>query len=221
MAGQLHGRIFEKHYKAVMCDSIPRGAWSIGDKYDVPAGYERSFGLPVSVKAAKRSSRGSATVCLADARRFMDYDGVFALAVGEWVQSAGWKVFARVHRFWVTPCLYRRLVGSLTYDEVAAVHDAIKGYAKGEHRACRAASRSMLSKLRAQPLRLNPKIDSDKQRRLQCSVPLRSLVEASDGLFWDGMPVHTVHEAGDGTPESLLLPFRVEGEPRKVGSSGR
>jgi hypothetical protein len=188
MPSQAHGKRFEDFVKACgrFTGSADQGRSPTSD-FDIEAKFDREFGLPTSVK-----STGSSVVTLSDARRFFGIDEPFRMIVGRYWQVDNTKEFREVHEFVLTPDVLARLRGDITLDQVANFHRGLSlaNFPEGAHAAARVwaqEQRQIFSGFLSQIV-LNPKIDSDKQRRLQCSVSLSSL---KDAVGAGGYSLHT------------------------------
>ena len=174
---QLHGKKFEDFIKA--CGLFPGAsdsARSVNAGFDIEAGFDRELGLPTSIKTS-----GNDIVALSDARRFFALEVPFRMIVGRYDQIDKQKLFARIHEFILTPNELDALRGEVTIDQVKQFHDglSLNHFPRGEHQPARAwagARQAELASLKTSIV-LNPKIDSKAQRRLQCSVPIRALID--------------------------------------------
>ncbi|MBX9896945.1 MAG: hypothetical protein K2Y17_03460 [Qipengyuania sp.] len=179
MADQSHGKRFEDFVKAsgLFPGSADQGR-SPTSGFDIEARFDRERGLPTSVKTT-----GNKVVALSDARRFFDKGGPYRMIVGRYLQVADRKEFAEVHEFILTPQALAYLQGSLTSQVVNDFHNGLllSRFPLGAHVEARRWAREQRSLLaaRATQIVLNPKVDSQSQRRLQCSVSLASLSEAA------------------------------------------
>lgn len=169
--------------------------------YDIPANIAPD-GRPVSIKTAKINASGG-TICLGDARRIWANVATeeMTLICGTYTQVAGFKAFTRVHEIVITPDIARRLLGTVTPDQVARFHDTLLEFPQGSHVAARRWARAVKVHMKDREglITLNPKIDSKRQRRLQCSVILRDL------LALPGIQVTTY----DVAYRDLALPIRI------------
>jgi hypothetical protein len=174
---QLHGKTFEDFIKA--CGLFPGsadGGRSVTASFDIEAKFDKQRGLPTSIK-----STGSDTVGLSDARRFWQIDEAYRMIVGRYQQEDGVKVFDQAHEFLLDPLILAELRGDISYEEVKVFHHGLSldAFPKGSHEEARvwAQAQKEVYVGRGNAIILNPKIDSKKQRRLQCSVSLTTLIE--------------------------------------------
>jgi hypothetical protein len=96
---QLHGKKFEDLIKG--CGLFPGASdqsrsSTVG--IDIEAKFDRSHGLPTSIKTT-----GSGIVTLSDARRFWAIDYPFRMLVGTYRQVSERKLFSIVHEFLILP----------------------------------------------------------------------------------------------------------------------
>lgn len=209
---QLHGKRSEDLIKASgrfpnSCDHER----SAVDRFDIEAEFDQDLGLPTSVKSTSNGSIG-----LGDARRtwenVLGYS--FRMVIGRYAQFTNRKVFGEIAELVLDPSLADALIGSVSLDEVASLHEAIslRAFPAGEHNRARAHAKAAVARLKPRLglLVLNPKIDSKNQRRLQCSLDMEGLIELArlrGSPWW----LHEMH-FGD-----LPLPLAVRSGAREFG----
>lgn len=172
MPGQAHGKRFEDFVKA--CGLFPgssdQGRSPTSD-FDIEAKFDRRLGLATSVK-----STGSEIVTLADARRFFAIAEPFRMIVGRYWQVDDTKEFREIHEFILTEASLTKVRGELNHAQITDFHNGLLlgSFPAGEHVAARAWAQERKRELAPVigSVVLNPKIDSKRQRRLQCSVSL-------------------------------------------------
>lgn len=167
------GWLFTQIFNGYVADSY-------GQKWDV--GVEGSLvselppdmrGLPVSVKTCK----WGAPINLGDAPRQMKVDSDFVMIAGFWRQTSKTeKTFGaiRAARFKVGD--WANLWRSYKLEDVQLLDDQIKDMKISYLRAREIAKAWARTRkpVDGSCLRINPKIDSKTQRRLQCSLPFNS-----------------------------------------------
>jgi hypothetical protein len=204
---QLHGKKFEDLIKG--CGLFPGASdqsrsSTVG--IDIEAKFDRSHGLPTSIKTT-----GSSIVTLSDARRFWAIDYPFRMLVGTYRQVSERKLFSIVHEFLILPTDLEILRGSVTAEEVEALHVGISlaAFPSGQHQAARIWVQQEKIGLLGRETRvtLTPKIDSNTQRRMQCSIKLADLISVSEGGNR-----HIEHSASIG---DLVLPFALLSSRRR------
>ncbi len=163
---QQHGLVFEEWVRATFFDGYrPR---SYTQKWDIPAAVNKNFGgVPVNPKAAKFGT----PVDLGDALRQFAIDEPFILVVGFWRQEADEKRFVNIVAPRVDPIAWKKLWGPVTLADLKKLDAVIK-----DRSLTPAEARAAAQKIKSAPpftqsiIVVNPKIDSQTQRRLQCSV---------------------------------------------------
>ena len=184
MASQAHGFIWE--------DAIKRNVFHLTEVlpytaiFDVPA--ERNPLNPqenVSIKCAG----GDKAEC-GDAGRIFTYrDAVVTLVHAQYSQrDEQTKALDRVREFSLGGAeTHRILFGDVTQEEVNHLRQMIHAVPAGPIAAAtKAAIHAEKSRLNAKSgaIRFNPKMDSKKQRRLQCSIPkLSAFLAANPNLL--------------------------------------
>ena len=165
MSNQLHGIFFEKKIQAlyeVYDDSHT-------NKWDIPSKKGR---LPISIKTTKNN-----TIGLSDARRIFSIDCDWKLIVGVYKQSGDLKKFVEIREYVLTADIFDTLKGNVSIDEIEDFHNTLLSFQKGQHKKARLWARNRKNELkdRLSFIKLNPKIDSKNQRRLQCSIKVTDL----------------------------------------------
>ena len=201
---QRHGLLFEAWIRDTFFDGYQPAGYT--QKWDIPAAINRDHGgVPVNPKAAKYRT----PVDLGDALRQYDIAEPFILVVGYWVQDGDEKRFVNIVAPRIEPETWRKLWGPVTRADLEKLDAVVKDRSL-DHREARKRAQAIKS---APPftdavIEVNPKIDSQGQRRLQCSL-------RSDDLF-----KHLAPDAPDGvqkTPSLWGVPFPapVKSGPRE------
>lgn len=162
---QSHGFVFEKWVRDTFFEKYKTG---YGAKWDIAKEANKQYGnLPVSIKTIKYAS----SINMGDAIRQRSIDEDFILLVGFWKQEGKLKRIVNVTSTKIDKALWNSLWAPLSLDDIYELDKLIKSY--GVHFSeIRKQAKLLKSK---QPycdcsITLNPKIDSKKQRRLQCSI---------------------------------------------------
>jgi hypothetical protein len=198
---QKHGAEFEDFVKLGFPGSanFPRSPTA---PYDIESLFDPAGGLNTSVKSAKGKCVG-----LGDATRNFERNEDYRLVVGSFTQVGNHKHFHTVREFLITKAEWKTLKGGMATRDVAALHETIKAIPAGQHergrRKAHAGKRALQDSHPNASLRLNPKIDSKSQRRLQASISIDDLMR---GVARSR--VHTKHFRG------MSLPFVVKSSPR-------
>ncbi len=196
---QLHGKKFEDLIKGCgLFLGSADGGRSHTAAFDIEAKFDKVLGLPTSVK-----STGSNVVGLSDARNFFSISQKYRMLVGFYTQVDLRKQFGIVHQFVITTKVLDTLRGKLTLDDVTRFHQGLllTNFPAGSHLEARqwAREQKFILSEKQSMVTLNPKIDSKKQRRLQCSVLLSDLIDVckTNGQYY-------LH---DDTIGDLVLPI--------------
>lgn len=201
---QRHGLMFEAWIRDTFFDGYTPAGYT--QKWDIPAAINRDHGgVPVNPKAAKYRT----PVDLGDALRQYDIAEPFILVVGYWVQDGDEKRFVNIVAPRIEPDAWRRLWGPVTRAHLETLDALIKDRSL-DYREARKQAQAIKSRppFTEAVIEVNPKIDSQGQRRLQCSL-------RSDDLF-----KHLAPDAADGvqkTPSLWGVPFPapVKSGPRE------
>lgn len=181
-AVQEHGKTFENMLKSCFPGASDHGR-SNTSEFDIEAKHDKDRHLPTNIKTTKGN-----TVCMADAGRiFKLKGGGFRLLVLQYEQVKNHKRPIAIHEFYPTEKEWEALKRKIKPAQVSQFHDALKTFKKGEHSQARAFAKKRREEIEAMAkkgpsgeklpgFRLNPKIDSKSQRRLQCSVQLSHLI---------------------------------------------
>lgn len=149
-------------------------------RFDVP-GYLDPFGrgVPTSIKASH--FRGPRTlVCLADALRTvaLGNEERLRLMVALYRQDKDQKLVEELREYEILGSEWNQMCGHVPPDQIEAFANDLK---HGTHHEARVRAKEWQKNLAAlypSRMRWNPKIDSVRQRRLQCSISLQD-IEAS------------------------------------------
>ena len=205
MASQAHGFIWE--------DAIKRSVFHLTEAlpytaiFDVPA--ERNP-LNAQENVSIKVASGDKAEC-GDACRIFSYgDVVVTLVHAQYSQrDEQTKVLDRVREFSLGGAdTHRVLFGDVTLDELNELNQSIRAIPAGPiPAATKAAIHAKKNRLNAKSgsIRFNPKMDSKKQRRLQCSIPkLSAFLAATPTLLMSdtmeplvrGVPIPAMVKSG-------------------------
>jgi hypothetical protein len=189
---QAHGLVFERWVLATFFNAYQPDGYT--RKWDVPASANRLSdpalaGLPANPKAVKFG----APVGLGDALRQYDIDEPFLLILGYWRQTTPEeKRFVKILAPRVEPAAWRALWGPVTRADLERLDALVK-----DRSLPPAVARRAVQDMKSRPpfsqavFVLNPKIDSQGQRRLQCSLRYADVLK---------------HLAPQASPEPELAP---------------
>lgn len=137
-------------------------------RWDIPASANRDHGaIPVNLKAARQG----AAVDLGDALRQYAIDEPFLLIIGFWQQEGEVRRISNIIAPEVSPELWRRLWGPVTYADLRRLDALIRDTGPSIEETRRLALKVKNSPPFSEAvIQVNPKIDNHGQRRLQCSI---------------------------------------------------
>lgn len=210
---QAHGFLFEQWVRDTCFGGYAGG---YGQAWDIPSvgargdGIPLDFrGLPVSIKTAKYGS----PIGLGDAIVQRGIHESFVMIVGYWVQknnSEKWFEDIGVAKF--TAASWNMLWGDLTMSSLTEIDTQIKNLDLRYSIARRLAQnwKRETAAVSSSTIVINPKIDSKRQRRLQCSLPFR--------VFWASVG-RDVQNVSDNNPVLFGQTFpNPMNSPRRVFS---
>lgn len=163
---QSHGLVFERWVRDTFFDGYKPASYT--QRWDIPASANRDHGgIPVNPKAVKHGT----AVDLGDALRQYEIDEPFLLILGFWSQDGDVKRIVNIIAPEISPELWRKLWGPVTYADLRRLDALIKDPGPTVEETRRLA----LKMKNAPPftgavIQVNPKIDNHGQRRLQCSI---------------------------------------------------
>ena len=134
----------------------------------------------------------------------------YRILVGRYSQEGKIKVFDSILEAILQPCYRDDLLGEISPEEINDFHEGLKKFGPGRENQKSASAWAQNRKRELHHkiglVTLNPKIDSKKQRRLQCSIQVGNLVSIlrSDDFF--------THKEVFG---NLALPLRIVSSERQ------
>ena len=194
MEVQAHGNKFE--------DIVTRERTGLSKKeYDglKKNGYTSSFDLSKGLKVeydASIKTTGNNTICCSDILRMMRHND-YRLIVGCYSQVDDKKVFHTQYEFFIQPKDYLTLWGDMDYQKVELFVNFVKSIAEGskardDSKIVRDSLQESASCDRAL-YSINPKVDSKKQRRVQCSLKLDELL--ASGVEYEKKDLNLIIES--------------------------
>lgn len=209
---QKHGNVFEdKVIQALTGFSKSEYQTLLENKYTASMDITKDIHSDrnCSIKAVKGNGIGCADII-----RFMTHckETPFTMILGRWRQSSPTvKTFYEVIEFDITPDDYTKIWGNLTVEALTEFVSYIKSIPKHdipaykENQKIWPQKREQLAMTYGKGLaKIDAKVDSKTQRRVQCSLKVTELIE-------HGFPHRVFTENYNG----LILPFSILGEPRK------
>ena len=126
------------------------------------------------------------------------------MLVGHYTQNGPHKVFKTIHEFILTPTILAELRDEVTLEDVVHFHNGLRldSFPVGSHSEARQWARQRKAALahKQSMVTLNPKIDSIRQRRLQCSLRLSDLIELCSS--------HETYKLHEDSIGDLVLPIK-------------
>lgn len=194
MEVQAHGNKFE--------DIVTRERTGLSKKeYDglKKNGYTSSFDLSKGLKVeydASIKTTGNNTICCSDILRMMRHND-YRLIVGCYNQVGNQKIFHTQYEFFIQPNDYLTLWGDMDFQKVELFVNFVKSIAEGgkardDSKIVRDSLQESASCDRAL-YSINPKVDSKKQRRVQCSLKLDELL--ASGVEYEKKDLNLIIES--------------------------
>ena len=194
MEVQAHGNKFE--------DIVTRERTGLSKKeYDglKKNGYTSSFDLSKGLKVdynASIKTTGNNTICCSDILRMMKHND-YRLIVGCYNQVGDQKIFHTQYEFFIQPNDYLTLWGDMDFQRVEFFVNYVKSIPQG----AKARDDSKLVRDNLQEsvscdkalYTINPKVDSKKQRRVQCSLKLDELI--ASGVEYEKKDISLILES--------------------------
>ena len=179
MEVQAHGNHYEN-------EVIRERTGMTKEEYDAlkENGYTSEFdlasGLVVDYNGSIKTTKNN-TICCSDLLRKMKHDD-YHLIVGVYKQVGKTKVFHTEYEFFITPADREVLWGDMKYENVEAFVNYVKSIPAGKEAQQSTKSTRKLFQEEVQCksalFKINPKVDSKKQRRVQCSLHIDKLIAA-------------------------------------------
>jgi len=170
---QAYGRVFEKWVRDTFFAGYRPASHT--QRWDIPATENKDHGaIPVNFRLAKLGT----AVDLGAALRQYEIDEPFMLIIGFWQQEGEVKRMVNLIPPEVSPELWRKLWGPVTYADLLRLDAVIKDTGP----AIEETRRLALQLKNAPPfnqaiIQVNPKIDDLGQRRLLCSLRSRDVFQ--------------------------------------------
>lgn len=173
-SNQLHGKTIENLLKSAFPGSSDFGR-SVHSFWDVESKFDKFLNLPTSIKTTCNNN-----IDLADARKFWLINEEYRLCVIKYNQFEDKKSVEFLYEFLIDLNCHKTLIGSIVYDDVVLFHNKLLEFKYGRHLQAREFAKQYGKLFENKSLiKLNPKIDSKYQRRLQCSITIDKLLNYS------------------------------------------
>jgi hypothetical protein len=212
MEVQIHGNLFEdkiifqhtgltkQQYQELLENSYT-------SPFDIQKGIESEYNF--SIKAIKEGK----TIGCGDILRFVDhcYNNEFTIIAGCWKQiTLTHKSFYEILEFSITPDLQKIMCGGFTVENLKPFVSYIKNIPTGRkaqkenQKLWKEKRQQLYNSLSPGLLRIDAKVDSKSQRRVQCSLVINEMIAAK-------IPYTKYTENYKG----IILPYEQESPPRK------
>lgn len=179
MEVQAHGNAYE--------DRVIRERTGMSkEDYDSlkPNGYTSEFDLSkgqvVDYNGSIKTTKNN-TICCSDVVRKMLHTN-YRLIVGQYDQVGKEKVFHTEYEFFITPTDREMLWGDMKYDDVEAFVNYVKSIPAGKEaqQSTKAVRKHLQEEVQCKSalFKINPKVDSKNQRRVQCSLHIDKLISS-------------------------------------------
>lgn len=186
MEVQNHGVVFE--------DYVVKSITGLNKK-DYQSLLENAYTASMDIKKDIHSdcdysikvSKNGASIGCGDILRFNQHcrDGQFTMIVGAWKQNTvKTKIYYEIYEFDITPGDYKKLWSGITHKVLKPFVSYVKSIPQGKtaqktHQNLWKEKRNKIYETYGKGLvTIDAKIDSKNQRRVQCSVKIKELIEA-------------------------------------------
>jgi hypothetical protein len=184
---QAHGNLFEEQIITNMTGLSKREYEQL-----IPNGYTSPLDIHKGVAgslfdASVKVSKNGTDVACGDIIRFYNHvkSGEFKLIVGKFTQQGNKKVYEEIYEFEINPDTHKILFGDLDFQAVADFVSYVKAIPEGKEAQLanqavwKSKRNDIIGRCSSKPLfKIDAKIDSKKQRRVQCSVKLKDLINS-------------------------------------------
>ena len=179
MEVQAHGNYYED-LKTRQITGLGKAEYDSLKESGYTSGMDIMKGLLSAYDYSIKTSKGNKVDCGDILRRRQETD--YNLVVGCYSQVGDNKVFYSEYTFYIRPEHERKLWGRMNYNQLAEYVDYIKNIPAGknaqqETKTERTVLKNCIEDKNAL-VKIHPKVDSKKQRRVQCSVKINELIRA-------------------------------------------
>ena len=179
MEVQAHGNYYED-LKTKQITGLSKEEYDALKENGYTSGMDIMKGLMSAYDYSIKTSKGNTVDCGDILRRRQETD--YNLVVGCYSQVGENKVFHTEYTFYIKPEHEQKLWGRMNYNLLAEYVNYIKNIPAGkkaqqETKAERTLLKNCVSDKNAL-VKIHPKVDSKKQRRVQCSVKIKELIKA-------------------------------------------
>ena len=179
MEVQAHGNYYED-LKTRQITGLSKADYDALKENGYTSGMDIMKGLMSPYDYSIKTSKGNTVDCgdILSRRQETDYN----LVVGCYSQVGDNKVFYSEYTFYIRPEHEQKLWGRMNYNQLAEYVDYIKNIPAGkeaqqETKTERTVLKNCIEDKNAL-MKIHPKVDSKKQRRVQCSLKMSDLIKA-------------------------------------------
>ena len=179
MEVQAHGNYYED-LKTRQITGLGKAEYDALKESGYTSGMDIEKGLLSAYDYSIKTSKGNTVDCGDILRRRQETD--YNLVVGCYSQVGDNKVFYSEYTFYIRPEHEQKLWGRMNYNQLAEYVDYIKNIPAGreaqqETKTERTVLKNCIEDKNAL-MKIHPKVDSKKQRRVQCSLKMSDLIKA-------------------------------------------
>ena len=179
MEVQAHGNYYED-LKTRQITGLSKADYDALKENGYTSGMDIMKGLLSINDYSIKTTNGNKIDCGDVLRRRQETD--YILVVGVYTQVGENKVFHTEYTFYIKPEHEQKLWGRMNYNQLAEYVDYIKNIPAGkeaqqETKTERTVLKNCVEDKKAL-FKIHPKVDSKKQRRVQCSVKMSDLIKA-------------------------------------------
>ena len=179
MEVQAHGNYYED-LKTKQITGLSKEEYDALKENGYTSGMDIMKGLMSAYDYSIKTSKGNTVDCGDILRRRQETD--YNLVVGCYSQVGDNKVFHSEYTFYIRPEHEQKLWGRMNYNQLAEYVNYIKNIPAGreaqqETKTERTVLKNCIEDKNAL-IKIHPKVDSKKQRRVQCSVKMSDLIKA-------------------------------------------
>ena len=179
MEVQAHGNYYED-LKTKQITGLSKDEYDALKESGYTSGMDIEKGLLSAYDYSIKTSKGNKVDCGDILRRRQETD--YNLVVGCYSQVGDNKVFYSEYTFYIRPEHEQKIWGRMNYNQLAEYVDYIKNIPAGkeaqqETKTERTVLKNCIEDKNAL-MKIHPKVDSKKQRRVQCSLKMSDLIKA-------------------------------------------
>ena len=179
MEVQAHGNYYED-LKTKQITGLSKEEYDALKENGYTSGMDIMKGLMSANDYSIKTTNGNRIDCGDILRRRQENE--YHLVVAQWEQCGDNKVFYNEYTFFITPDLEQKLWGRMNYNQLAEYVNYIKNIPAGleaqqETKTERIVLKNCVEDKKAL-FKIHPKVDSKKQRRVQCSLNIKELLKA-------------------------------------------